>query len=445
VFVDAFINLPGGRHIKFPQVSMQVDSGAVTVFSIDIAWQPIFDEDGAPLGELWPWLMGGGLYSVIVRFTQSDTQDATNNARDGWIQPGHITMGAQSAAVVFIKDTLADNQIFRAIVTNRGQEKIAEAVAAGQRLVINRAAIDDGNGQSYEPQPNMTSLVNEVWRGDIAAREVEGNTVRLLTVLGANVGPFWCRAIGYFDDEGELIAVASLPASEKVSSMSGVDFKKRILCNITFTDAAALEIVINPVLNTVDHEQMQAALRELTATLNADFAAHNSDENTHAAAFNRHNGESAAHGGHFANTSNPHAVSFAQLVPGSVLPTSLGGTGHASPNIPQFTSDGGAVYGWGTRIGPMMMYRGFAWYLGRNGGARVVGFPEPLQRDHYTTFAQQINLSSPPPGPGASSGPGTAGGATLTTRNRTQNGFELRNNSGSQVDVCNWFVVGLAQ
>jgi len=449
IIADAYINLPGGNHIKFPQLAIEVADGPITTFPVNIAWQPVFSDSGAPMGELWSWLGGGDMYSVVVRFRQSATMETVNNATDGWIQPGHIGMDNQSGAVAFIKDNASDNQIFRAIITNIGQEKIAQQIALGQKVILKQAAIDDGNGQPYDPSPAQTSLVNEVWRGDIAAGEVEieGNVIRTLIVLGANVGNFWCRAVGLFDEDGDLIAVASIPATQKVASHSGVDFKKRILVNIIVTDASAIEIVVNPVLNTVDHEQMQEALIELTAKLQADFDAHNADPAAHGPAIGAHNSASNAHGNHFTNANNPHNVTFPQLVPGGVLPPNMGGSGQASPNIAQFTSDGGSVYGWGFRFGPMIMYWGFAWFIGRNGGGRVVSFPHALQRDYYTTFVQEINLrntNGQMGPPGGTTGNGTAGGATLTTRNRNATGFAIRNNSSSEVITANWFVVGLA-
>jgi hypothetical protein len=116
---------------------------------------------------------------------------------------------------------------------------------------------------------------------DGAAAYTEGNIVRMLTVLGADVGGFTLREIGFYDEDNDLIAVASVPATEKVVSSSGTDFKLRILCNLIVDNADTIQIVVNPTLNTVDNEQLEAVVQNLEVQFNGDIASHNADPQAH--------------------------------------------------------------------------------------------------------------------------------------------------------------------
>jgi hypothetical protein len=400
---------------------MQIAAGTLTEIPIDIAWQEIFDENGDTLGTLWEFLPPGQMFSIIVRFTQADTPETTNNNNDGWIQPGAISLDSQSAAVIFIKDVTPENQQFSSVVTSIGAAKIAARIAGGEKLIITQAAIDDGNGQSYTPSPAQTALVNEVWRGDIAAGEVDGNVIRTLIVLAASLGPFWCRAVGLFDEDGDLIAVANIPTSQKVPSYSGADFKKRIMVNTIVADGSVIKINVNPVLNTVDHEQMREALAALEAELRESLRGHDIQEHAHAEAFAEHDGRpgahsaaiaahnsaAGAHGNHFTNRSNPHGVNFEQIVPGGILPVALGGTGFSRVDIAAFGNTT-SIHGWGMRCGPFLIYWGLAWNLNSNND-RAIDLPHAFAANSYIVTAQIANEDR-----------------GVFIRNKSTNGFALR-------------------
>ena len=40
-------------------------------------------------------------------------------------------------------------------------------LAAGEKLTITEIAVGDGDGAYYQPDPEMTALKNELWRGSI--------------------------------------------------------------------------------------------------------------------------------------------------------------------------------------------------------------------------------------------------------------------------------------
>ncbi len=71
-------------------------------------------------------------------------------------------------------------------------------------------AVGDGGGQYYEPIASQTKLRHEVWRGEMNTLTVAPNNPNWLIaelVLPEDVGGWYVREVGVFDDEGELIAI----------------------------------------------------------------------------------------------------------------------------------------------------------------------------------------------------------------------------------------------
>lgn len=58
------------------------------------------------------------------------------------------------------------------IITTKGAALIAGCILNGTKLVISKAAAGDGGGTYYQPAVDQTALINEKWRGEIAAVEM---------------------------------------------------------------------------------------------------------------------------------------------------------------------------------------------------------------------------------------------------------------------------------
>lgn len=57
---------------------------------------------------------------------------------------------------------------YYSIITNRGKELEAEALASGSQIILTQFVVGDSNGKPLKPDPAQTQLVNETYRGDIA-------------------------------------------------------------------------------------------------------------------------------------------------------------------------------------------------------------------------------------------------------------------------------------
>lgn len=107
---------------------------------------------------------------------------------------------------------------FYTILTSIGKAKIANSAGFGTKVNISKYKIGDGGGQYYEPTEQQTDLVHPVYEGkinNIKINEENPNWIYFELVLPANVGGFFIREYGIFDDDEDMIAIAKCPESYK--------------------------------------------------------------------------------------------------------------------------------------------------------------------------------------------------------------------------------------
>ncbi|SQB66386.1 phage tail protein [Citrobacter koseri] len=91
---------------------------------------------------------------------------------------------------------------YYSIITNRGKELEAEALASGTVIVLSWFVVGDGNGKLVKPNPAQTRLVNETYRGSIAELVVspeQSNQLMAKIVLPTDTGGFTVREVGSAD------------------------------------------------------------------------------------------------------------------------------------------------------------------------------------------------------------------------------------------------------
>lgn len=125
---------------------------------------------------------------------------------------------------------------FYSIITNRGKELEAEALASGTKITLAKFVVGDGNGQAVAPKPTQTKLINEQYRGDIGELSVspdQPTQMMAKVVLPTEVGGFTVREIGMLTDAGELYAVANCAAIEKPVGGVSVNMQFRLAVSDT--------------------------------------------------------------------------------------------------------------------------------------------------------------------------------------------------------------------
>ena len=103
---------------------------------------------------------------------------------------------------------------YYSVLTDYGTQMIASAIARKQPLQITQMAVGDGNGQATTPNSRNTGLVREVHRADISAISVDPRNDKQIIfelTIPENVGGFWIREMGIFDNQNRLVAYANCP------------------------------------------------------------------------------------------------------------------------------------------------------------------------------------------------------------------------------------------
>ncbi|ECJ2256338.1 phage tail protein [Salmonella enterica subsp. salamae] len=150
-----------------------------------------------------------------------------------------------------------DNE-FYTLLTDRGMAKIASALADKKQLHLQKMAVGDGGGQYYEPTASQIKLRHEVWRGEMNTLTTAPNNPNWLIaelVLPEDVGGWYVREVGVFDDEGELIAIGKFPESYKplLPGGCGKQVCIRLIMEVSNTTAVTLTVDPSIVLATRDY------------------------------------------------------------------------------------------------------------------------------------------------------------------------------------------------
>ncbi|EPC6092045.1 phage tail protein [Citrobacter freundii] len=125
---------------------------------------------------------------------------------------------------------------YYSIITNRGKELEAEALASGRLIVLTHFVVGDSNGKQVKPDPSQIRLINETYRGDIADLVVspeQSTQLMAKIVLPTGVGGFTVREVGLMTDAGELYAVANCPSIDKPVGGVSVNMQFRLAVSDT--------------------------------------------------------------------------------------------------------------------------------------------------------------------------------------------------------------------
>lgn len=94
------------------------------------------------------------------------------------------------------------------LLTDLAEAKLSVASGDETAVAISEIALGDGAGSFYAPSYGQTSLVNERVRKPVEIRRlVEDRTWWVRAVFGAETEKFTVREIGFFDADGDLIAI----------------------------------------------------------------------------------------------------------------------------------------------------------------------------------------------------------------------------------------------
>ncbi|HFL4046532.1 TPA: tail fiber protein [Escherichia coli] len=157
---------------------------------------------------------------------------------------------------------------FRTVITTAGAAKLAAATAPGGRKVnITTMGVGDGGGKLPVPDAGQTGLIHEVWRhalNKISQDKRNSNYIIAELVIPPEVGGFWMRELGLYDDAGTLIAVANMAESYKPALAEGSGRSQTCRMVIIVSSVASVELTIDTttVMATQDYVDDKIAEHE---------------------------------------------------------------------------------------------------------------------------------------------------------------------------------------
>lgn len=149
----------------------------------------------------------------------------------------------------------------KTIVTDIGKALIAKAIESGTTVKLKYFAVGDGGGQEYTPTGHEIKLVKENWRtniGSILRNPKDDKELFIDTPIPEDVGGWWIREYGIFDETGNLVLIGTPNPFYKSKAEEGdvitVDFN----LSLTLQNIASIEFIVDPAAY-VTHNYLENA------------------------------------------------------------------------------------------------------------------------------------------------------------------------------------------
>jgi len=160
------------------------------------------------------------------------------------------------------------------LLTDTGRFKIASATANNATVSITHFAVGDGNGQSVNPIPSQTALVNEVWRTQVESVEIDPNNpaaVIIKAIIPHDAGGWWMREIGIFDHDNDLIAVVKCQPEFKPTAAQGQIEDILYEFQLVIGEQANVVLLVNPSIMWATREYVESRFVPMRQMMNTPW------------------------------------------------------------------------------------------------------------------------------------------------------------------------------
>ncbi|HIB4708132.1 phage tail protein [Klebsiella pneumoniae] len=150
-------------------------------------------------------------------------------------------------------------------MTSRGAEKLAAAALTGETVGFSHMAVGDGGGAATVPDESQTGLVNEVYRAPLnrlVIADTGANIIRAQMIIMPQIGGFWLREAALYDEDGDCLAVASLPESYKPQLAQGSGRLQSVNLYIGVSNTSDVELKADPSVILATVEEVNRAKEE---------------------------------------------------------------------------------------------------------------------------------------------------------------------------------------
>lgn len=141
------------------------------------------------------------------------------------------------------------NSQYMAMLTAVGEAKLANATALGVNLNITQLGVGDANGAEPMPSRTQTALINERRRAPLNQLSIDPNNSAIIIaeqVIPEDVGGWWIREIGLYDEAGDLVAVSNCPPTYKPELAQGSGRTQVVRLNILVSSTQSIQLKVDP-------------------------------------------------------------------------------------------------------------------------------------------------------------------------------------------------------
>ncbi len=149
------------------------------------------------------------------------------------------------------------------LLTEAGEIALANAIAGGTQLRLTQIAVGDGNGELLVPDPQQTQLINERRRAPLNTLFTDAdNTNQIIAeqILPEDVGGWWIREIGLYDELDRLIAVGNCPPTYKPLLSEGSGRTQVIRMVLIVSSTENVELMIDPSMVLATREYVDSSV-----------------------------------------------------------------------------------------------------------------------------------------------------------------------------------------
>lgn len=151
------------------------------------------------------------------------------------------------------------------LLTDKGKELFAASAISGEPVGITFMAVGDGGGISPTPSAGQAGLINERYRAPLnrlVIADQSANVIRAEMIMLPQVGGFWLREAALYNNEGQCIAIASIPTSYKPLLTEGSGRLQAVNIWIAVNDTANVELKADPSVILATEEEVTRAKDE---------------------------------------------------------------------------------------------------------------------------------------------------------------------------------------
>lgn len=158
------------------------------------------------------------------------------------------------------------NSQFMAILTNVGTAKLANANTLGLPWKLAALGVGDANGTDPLPSATQTTLINERRRAPLNQLLIDPINPAVIIaeqVIPADVGGWWIREMGLYDEDGDLVAVSNCAPSFKPVLSQGTGRTQIVRMNFIVSSTGNIVLKIDPAVVLATREYVDTGFLPL--------------------------------------------------------------------------------------------------------------------------------------------------------------------------------------